>query len=68
VLDWRDTRTEASAGASSIGCVSCGSPFNASRSACIKIAPSQIGAMASATRKTKFAAALGYGGPSRPCR
>jgi hypothetical protein len=44
-----------SAGASSMGCISCGSPLNASRSACIKIAPSHIGAMASATRKRAVA-------------
>ena len=55
MLDWRDTRAGASAGTSSIGCISCGSPLNASRSACIKIAPSHTGAMASAERRRAVA-------------
>jgi hypothetical protein len=46
---------DAPAGASSIGCVSCGSPPNASRSACRKIALSHIGAAASAARKMAVA-------------
>jgi hypothetical protein len=45
----------ASAGTSLSGCINCGSPLNESRSPCIKIAPSQTGAMASAMRKRTVA-------------
>lgn len=45
----------ASAGASSIGCAISGSALRAPRNACLKVAPSQIGAMASTAKRSVVA-------------